>query len=577
MLKLFRRSGPIAPLVLLVMIGLSVGLALADADRSSPRALFDSFLGAMVDVRNGDDTRLEDATSCLDMSQANVLLRGQGERLAADLKTFLDKTERIDLESIPAEPSGERWVYLKNAVGEVSVVSGEDGWKFSSATVNSIAALVESVSERDFVEGLEGGSAATLADWVRERLPSRLLQRIFILENWQWLALAALIFIGVIIDRLVRMVVSAWVKRMLGTSEKIRKHANDSSFGTAVGILAMSLFWWSLLGLLGLPVNALVPLKLAAQLLMSVASVWALYRLVDLLAEHFAAMASRTETRLDDILIPLARRAVKIVVLAFVILFVAQNLNVDITSLLAGLGIGGIAFALAAKDTVENIFGSFTVLIDRPFGIGDWVVIGDQEGTVEEIGFRSTRLRTFYNSKITIPNAKLVSTAIDNLGERRYRRVKCMIGVQYDTPADRIESFCEGIRELIRQHPYTRKDYYMVYLNQFADSSLNILLYAFHETPDWPTELRERHRLFLDIKRLAGKLGVEFAFPTQTLHLASMPPDDAAAAPGSPMPDSDASRSGRDAARALFEESWPGQPQPPVSFDDPERIRPGSA
>jgi small-conductance mechanosensitive channel len=121
--------------------------------------------------------------------------------------------------------------------------------------------------------------------------------------------------------------------------------------------------------------------------------------------------------------------------------------------LLAGLGIGGIAFALAAKDTVENLFGSVTVLVDRPFQVGDWVVIGDQEGTVEEIGFRSMRLRTFYNSRITIPNSLLVKSAVDNLGARRYRRVKCMIGVQYDTPPDRIEAFCEGIRELIRRHP----------------------------------------------------------------------------------------------------------------------------
>ena len=476
MFKLIRRSVPFASILLLV--ALSIAAAHAAVNRSSPRAVFDSFLGAMVDVRNGDASRLPDAVDCLDMSDANVLLRGEGERLAADLKTFFDKTERIDLDSIPDETSAVRWVYLKNRIGEVSVVSTEDGWKFSSATVNSIASLVASVSDREFVAGLQGGRVETVADWVRAQLPERMVRRVVILENWQWLALVILIFVGVIIDRLIRIVVGAWVRRMLGKSDLIREHVSDSSFATAVGILAMSLFWWSTLGLLDLSVNALVALKLAAQLLMSVSSVWALYRLVDVLAEHFTAIASRTQTRLDDILIPLARRAVKIVVLAFVILFVAQNLNVDITSLLAGLGIGGIAFALAAKDTVENIFGSFTVLIDRPFGIGDWVVIGDQEGTVEEIGFRSTRLRTFYNSKITIPNAKLVNTAIDNLGDRRYRRLKCMIAVQYDTPAGPhrvllrrysradpsapvhaqglLHGLSQPVRRLVAQHPALR-------------------------------------------------------------------------------------------------------------------------
>jgi len=164
----------------------------------------------------------------------------------------------------------------------------------------------------------------------------------------------------------------------------------------------------------------------------------------------------------------------------------------------------GLAFALAAKDTVENLFGSVTVLIDRPFQIGDGVVIDDLEGTV--------------------PNSRLVNTAVDNLGARRYRRLKCMIGVQYDTNPERLDAFCEGIRELIRLHPYTRKDYYMVYFNEFSDSSLNVLLYVFFETPDWATELRERHRLLVDIVRLARRLGVGFAFPTRTLHLASVPP-----------------------------------------------------
>jgi MscS family membrane protein len=311
--------------------------------------------------------------------------------------------------------------------------------------------------------------------------------------------------------------------------------------------------------------------------MMAGAGVWAAYKLVDLVAAHFQGLAGRTDTKVDDILVPMIRRALKIVVVAFGVLFVAQNLDIDITSLLAGLGIGGIAFALAAKDTVENLFGSFTVLIDRPFQIGDWIVIDDLEGTVEELGFRSTRVRTFYNSLITIPNARLVKAAVDNLGARRYRRVKSMISVQYDTPAERIEAFCEGIRELIRKHPYTRKDYYMVYFNAFADSSLNILLYAFFQTPDWTTELRERHRLFVDIVRLAHRLGVEFAFPTRTLHLASAPAglSPAPAVPPATPPKAgadsmeEAIRLGRAEADAIVEGLWKDHRQPPVDFKDP--------
>jgi MscS family membrane protein len=174
---------------------------------------------------------------------------------------------------------------------------------------------------------------------------------------------------------------------------------------------------------------------------------------------------------------------------------------------------------LAAKDMIGNLFGSVTVVMDRPFHIGDWVVIGDVEGTVENVGFRSTRIRTFYNSLVSLPNAQLTTTKIDNMGARQYRRMSTLLSLTYDTPPERIEAFCAGIRQLVELHPYMRKDYYHVYLNQFAAASLDILVYVFWKTPDWGKELQERQRFLLDILRLAKELQVEFAFPTQTLML----------------------------------------------------------
>jgi MscS family membrane protein len=248
-----------------------------------------------------------------------------------------------------------------------------------------------------------------------------------------------------------------------------------------------------------------------------------------------------------------------------------------ITAVLGALGVGGVALAFAAQDTIGNFFGSITVLFDRPFGIGDWIIIGDVEGTVERVGFRSTRVRTFYNSMVTIPNSMMVNTQVDNYGARRYRRVKVMLSVTYSTPPEKIDAFCEGIRELIRLHPYTRKDYYHVYFNQFADSSLDILLYAFFEVPDWGTELRERHRLFVDILRLADRLGIEFAFPTRTVWLERS--RDAAAAterltiiPGKDDPD----RVGLGEAAKVFEETYgalSGQRAPVVIETTPRSKR----
>jgi MscS family membrane protein len=249
-------------------------------------------------------------------------------------------------------------------------------------------------------------------------------------------------------------------------------------------------------------------------------------------------------------------------------------MDIRITPIIGALGVGGVALAFAAQDTLNNFFGSITVLFDRPFGIGDWIVIGDIEGTVERVGFRSTRVRTFYNSVVTIPNSRMVNTHVDNYGARRYRRIRIDIAITYSTPPEKIDAFCEGIRELVRLHPYTRKDYYHVYLNQFAASSLDILLYLFLEAPDWSTELRERHRLFVDIIRLARRLGVEFAFPTQTVWLQRAAKEAVAPEPVA-AEDADPEEIGFNEAARAFQEAYGEEPRhrPPVVIDATPRSR----
>lgn len=229
--------------------------------------------------------------------------------------------------------------------------------------------------------------------------------------------------------------------------------------------------------------------------------------------------AKNTKGKFDDLLAQVIGKALKITVYTIGFIVGADLFGLPLNSIVAGLGIGGIAVAMAAKETIANIFGFVTVVTDRPFSIGDWIKIQSYEGTVEKLGFRSTQIRTFYNSVISIPNATFLNSSVDNMGLRKFRRFSTKISLTYSTSAEGIESFCEGVRQLIRQHPNTRKDTLYVHLNNLSESSLDILLYCFFKVDSWDDELAARHRLLVDILRLANQLSIEFAFPTQTLFM----------------------------------------------------------
>ena len=160
--------------------------------------------------------------------------------------------------------------------------------------------------------------------------------------------------------------------------------------------------------------------------------------------------------------------------------------------------------------------------MDRPFQVGDWVKVGAVEGTVEEVGFRSTRIRTFYNSVVTIPNSTFNSINVDNMGVRHRRRVKMTLGLTYDTPPDTVQAFVEGVRGILAAHPYVERTYEVHFYNM-GDSALEILVYFHIVTPTWTDELETKSEVMRQMMRLAEELGVSFAFPSQSLYLESTP------------------------------------------------------
>ncbi len=493
------------------------------ATLQSPRATMGSFLHAMNDIKRGKPERIADAMQTLDLSEVNALVKKErGSDLAWMLLEIMDRKKIVNLKRIPDRKEGKPWVFARYQNGEIRISRQDDGrWLFDRQTIAALPAIMEEVAKhKSKVKGADNKEWLPLHIRLRQQLPDWLKGEVFVLQNWQWLGLLLIVALGVLLDRLAQIMVRFAMQRWLRRYRQVARRIDDADRRLRpLGLMLMAAVWWIGILLLGLPESVLLVLLVAVKLLASIAAVWTAWRLVDVVSALLAEKAAATDNRVDDVLVPMVRRTLKIFIAVGGVIFVADNLNIDVTGLLAGLGLGGLAFALAAKDLVQNFFGSITVLMDRTFTVGDWIIVDGIEGSVEEMGFRSTRIRTFYHSLVTVPNSRFITADVDNMGARRYRRYKQKFGVTYDTPPEKIEAFCEGLREIVRQHPYMRKDYFQIWFNDLGDSALEILIYVFWQTPDWTTELRERHRFLLDAMRLADALGVEFAFPTQTIHL----------------------------------------------------------
>ncbi len=485
---------------------------------STPTLTLDTFIQSMGEVIDGNSKAMDHALNTFDLNNITTVIRkDRGSELAYSLYSIIQHDQLQNAEFIIHSTKA---LLKRYPQGAIEIVKQEDGrWLFSQKTLAVVPAIIEAKlteSSTTDVDSVAVYKSLPINITLKAMMPD-FLKGGFILEYWQWIGIFIVILLGAIADKSVAWLLAKNVARWKHKHEEYE--VVDDAILRPLGLMVMALMWWFGLGALGLPDGALVVLSVAVKLLVSLSAVWSAFRLVDMLYVLMLRKAKQSANKFDDLLVPMISKSLKVFVVVIGVIFTADNLNIDVTSLLAGLGLGGLAFALAAKDLIGNFFGSLTVLLDRPFHIGDWVIIGDVEGSVEEVGFRSTRIRTFYNSLVTLPNSNLTTTTIDNMGARRYRRMKTMLGLTYDTAPEKIDAFCEGIRELVRLHPYMRKDYYQVYFNQYNSASLDILVYVFWETPDWNTELRERHRFLLDVLRLAKQVDVEFAYPTQTLYL----------------------------------------------------------
>ncbi len=245
--------------------------------------------------------------------------------------------------------------------------------------------------------------------------------------------------------------------------------------------------------------------------------VWALFKSIDAVACSMKRLASSTESKLDDQLLPILQKLAKVAVISLAIVFFLQVLGYPVTGIVAGLGIGGIAIALAAQDSLSSIFASVTIFLDRPFMVGDFVTAAGVTGTVEEIGLRSTRIRTPDKTLVTIPNKQIVNSDIVNLSLRPMRRIDMSIGLTYDTTAQQMEDLLQDMREYLSENADVDDQLVLVNFTEFGDWSLNIDLKFFLKTTNYNEYLGMRERINLNFMRIVGEHDLSIAFPTSTV------------------------------------------------------------
>ena len=442
----------------------------------------------------------------------------QAEDLAIQLiQIYIGAGILIDFEAIPTSTdyldslSGKHVYVIDKNYPQIYLQKEGDFWYFSKETEESIDTIHKDV----YPFGVD-----KLLDLFPKMGDSKYLG----LHSWQIIGILIMIFVSVIIHKIFTFVIEKIIINFL-----IRRgHVTVAKKYVAPVAKPLSILIIFPILLLLTPVIQL-PMRINSYVMFSLKALWpvfltlVVYRLVDLIGMYMTKLADKTESTLDDQLVPMIRKALKIFVIIIGILGILVNLNIDIVPLLTGLSIGGLAFALAAQDTLKNFFGSLMIFLDKPFQIGDWITSGDIDGTVEEVGFRATRIRTFRNSLTYVPNGKIADSTVDNHGLRNYRRFYTHISITYDTPSNLINVFVEGLKEIVMKHPHTWKENYHVYLNDMAASSLNVMFYIFFKVPTWGEELRCRHEILIEIIRLAENLGVNFAFPTTTLHMETFP------------------------------------------------------
>ena len=480
-------------------------------DRGVPRSALEGFL---VASRDGDYER---AAHYLDLRNLpRGLEKSQGPDLARQLKIVLDRALWLHPEEVSSDPKGQAEEGLpayRDSLGRIETpeknvdillqhVPRKDGvfvWKFSNRTVAQIPLLYQHYGYGPWEESL-----------------SRIFPDIVFLgwQAWQWVAFLVLLGVAYLAS-----MVLTW-----GVGALVRRKGTDMSHRLALFITgpARLLLWLLLVKVAVHFIGLSVTMRRVEQAgtLLTIAVAWFAARVVDLIVDWIAERIAQSGQASAPVLFRPLKTALKIVIIIAAALVWLDNIGFEVTTLLAGLGVGGLAVALACQDTLKNLIGSIMILLDKPYQVGQRILVKGHDGVVEEIGLRSTRLRLLTGHQTTIPNDEMARADIENIGRRPHIRRLTNIAITYDTPLDRVKKAVSIIQEVLDDHEGMDPEFPpRVYFDEFNPSSLNLLVIYWYHPADYWGFLEFSQRVNLQIMERFEEEGIQFALPAMTTHL----------------------------------------------------------
>ena len=498
----------------------------------SPR---DTIRSLVTRFDDGDRSSVDQVIDAMDLSGLSALAKKyEAPRLAGYLQRALARVGTPTWQEIPDDPySLEPYVYFEHPAGQIIVapVDTDQGtvWKFTQDTLKNIRPLYSAIAEMPLSGMLQEQRTSRSAYFIVRDAVARwhdiLVVAVGPMELWQWLGLLCALGLAYFMG----LIVSIWIGVPL--LRRFEKNFSDHPFyqislSWALRLFFMGMTLRSVDEPLGLPdmVEVLVLTLSWSAIILSVA-IFVLI-LVNLVAERVSNLRSLAGHNIT--LVSLVAGVLRVLVLMFALLLLADVLEIPYQGVLAGLGIGGLAVALAAQSTLQNFISGITLYFDKPIAIGDYCRFGSREGTVEFIGMRSTRIRTLDRTVVTIPNSEFSNMQIENYAQRDRLFLNTTLQLRYETTPDQLRYVLAEIRKLLLAHPKVASEPLRVRFNGFSTHSLDIEIFAYALTNSKPEFLAIREDLFLRMMVLIKDAGAQFAFPSMVYYKAKDTPSDEA-------------------------------------------------